>query len=823
MKVGSDRLLPFTANYFGDGLPTRRFLEIFDSQGSLVGRASETSYGYMYGELTDTQENSDWRSGLIVYAGLTETLTFRGTITDDAEPEVFSMTINAPFTVKDRGNGALGTLTVVGDFPLGNDDPGSNWIRIVSPPDAGALQVDAGQVTDAGTDIDAHYSVDAGQVEQCIGQLFLDSYYVYLGGYTSSDPLWSDLALGAIHVANGSIMSDSCEGLRVDNLYYNLLGTIAPDQVTAYELQDQQGNLLVRGTKTPLGVRFPFPIFVPESSRFDFAVRAHFDDSTEASRLARVGKTMALELQPTEAIGTQSAESLPQHNDTSRMQWLKFVCSRDGQTFTDPNLCNAQAASPDAGVITTRPDAGPSGTVLIEELPQDDVANHDRIVHVGEFDIPLFEHSVREPTNNEMMSVSVICYGIVNAWNTLQSYKLWNATTNQQHGITRDAVTYDGRNGEVCFNNIRIPVVEGSEIRLRVYGTPVASANLTSGNYDVKMGVTYVEFTGDRTGETTRVSGGLVIGQGLSDLAEAGTFDSMGSFIVVNDVRNFKVGDEVYFDVNNDGDFRDQVNGVHDFTPHRISYVGMRTIQLEDAGHVVLGLGEAVKSGARLTAFPFSSYNTEVQEIKPTIHVLWVGSGSPVMENQVATYVVQNHGGRSMQLLDHVLQVNGSYPAAVGRNPSFGPKKFKLDRADQSTGSRMPNWMGSIGTIPMRVIAGSGCVTPTGVADPVCAEVDTIVLSGTSLGFRSADYLVDEVAPDTRGGYAVVANTTSMKDPNSATIVSLKLRMLGRKASPTSDASDGIQWSYIRSASGADSGALSICESYPVEMIETYY
>ncbi|MFH0928703.1 MAG: hypothetical protein V1821_04505 [bacterium] len=200
------------------------------------------------------------------------------------------------------------------------------------------------------------------------------------------------------------------------------------------------------------------------------------------------------------------------------------------------------------------------GNLAVTDVGNDGVINVAKLLHAGETDIPMFKFKLRETTNAETLSVGKLYLGVKNARNTFMDFKLFNEATGLQLDGTATANIIVGVNGEIRFGGLNLTVPKGGELTLVVKGSVVGAATMPTdiavGQKDVTMGVTFVEFTGDTSGITNRISGGMLLGQSATNAAAvAGTFTPAGDFLVVNDLNSFEVGDLVNFDGNNDGAF----------------------------------------------------------------------------------------------------------------------------------------------------------------------------------------------------------------------------------------------------------------------------
>ena len=184
--------------------------------------------------------------------------------------------------------------------------------------------------------------------------------------------------------------------------------------------------------------------------------------------------------------------------------------------------------------------------------------------------------------------------------------------------------------------------------------------------------------------------------------------------------------------------------------------------------------------------------------MEPTITALNVGTGNMVSENEMGVFVIRNDGDRSMTVERLRFEVSGAWDFPG----NFGPKNFKLDRADPTTGARIANTLrnGS----PINAVQLNGL------------NANDIVSSGSVLEVNIAAVMHEEIAARSSKAYVLLADTTQIKNTSISSSASTQVRMLGQKASPVSTFTDGLVWSYTRTATGQQSGALTISDSYIV-------
>ncbi len=319
-----------------------------------------------------------------------------------------------------------------------------------------------------------------------------------------------------------------------------------------------------------------------------------------------------------------------------------------------------------------------SGNLQFTSLGTDGIINVAKLLKASETDVSAFKFQVRENLNAEPVTIQKLYLGVRNAANNLSdSYKLFDADTNTQVGTTVGST-----NGEVRFTGLNYAVGQGGVKNLLVKVSTPSGATVPLGAStvrDVTMGVTFVEFTGGSSGTTQRVSGGL--GTAYNAATSPDT-------VTVNDVTNFEVGDTVQIDYNNDGDFADTVDGVAESVVGTVATIGATTITLT-------GIDRAASAGfvanGRVSSFTFTSENHHVEETKPILASKDVGTGSQIIENPIGTFTVMTSGVQPITPVSMRFEISGSYNA----NSGFGPKRFRLDRADPNTGARISNTLGS--------------------------------------------------------------------------------------------------------------------------------
>ncbi|MEI7741568.1 MAG: hypothetical protein WCJ29_03620 [bacterium] len=668
----------------------------------------------------------------------------------------------------------------------------------------------------------------------------------------------------------------------------------------------------------------------------------------------------ATQLAPAQSIttaagGTYSTQLTVNANTTIAVDVYGVVSSSYGPT----NLGMALTASSFTGLSSQTTTNGTAvlgqdltisvgGTLTVSSLGNDGVINVAKLLHAGESDVPLFKFKIRETTNAEAMTLGKLYLVVKNAQNTFSSYKLFNEATGQQIGSSNTAIISNGTNGEVRFGGLNLSIVKGGEMNLIVKGSVVDAATMASSNYDVLVTPSFVEYTGSVSGTTTRVSGGLVIGQHTADatgvagtftagtstqakqvltvaslpansdtinigaclvtFSTAGTHDTnctggatinrttynsaalvagqlalltnvtdalhnalvvygtgstatfveagavasatnitftdgttgsaitnvattgvigttAPSFLLVNDVSNFEVGDLVYLDVNKDGDFVDFTTSIKESQSYAVKTVGTNSIQLSQttSSSGALLVPPVLTTGVPVVNYNFSSSNQEVQEVEPIVTGLNVGSGSMVSENEVGTFVIRNEGNRSLVVDTLKFEISGSYPTTSGAQ-TYGPRSFKLDRADPTTGARIANTMisgAALSTYTYADMAGTSneCVTfaASGVYNVFgsCTSV-MIPVSGSVIVFDlDAAGLVEEIGGGSSKGYVVLADTTVIKSNSGSNTASTQVRMLGSKAVEGST-NAGLTWNYIRTSNGNSSGNIDISDSYIV-------
>lgn len=188
---------------------------------------------------------------------------------------------------------------------------------------------------------------------------------------------------------------------------------------------------------------------------------------------------------------------------------------------------------------------------------------------------------------------------------------------------------------------------------------------------------------------------------------------------------------------------------------------------------------------------PGWSENIHLEEVEPVIISLQVGVGNQVQENPLGVFVVAAQGSRDLLVNTLRFEVSGTYNTSQG----FGPRNFKLDRADSRTGARTPDPNLNFLT-PFEVGSGRRRVIGFNLPTP------DIIGAGSSKG------------------YMLIADTTHLKDDSlSDATAETTVRLLGRRADEIRDnlagTTDGLTWSYTRS-NGALSPPHTISDSYIV-------
>ncbi len=427
-----------------------------------------------------------------------------------------------------------------------------------------------------------------------------------------------------------------------------------------------------------------------------------------------------------------------------------------------------------------------AGNLAVTSLGQDGIINVAKLLAANETDVSAFKFQLRETLNAEPLTLDKLYLGIKNGNNNLaDSYKLFDADSGKQLNTSSASLT----GSEVRFTGLGYSIPQGGVKNLVVKVSTPSGATIpvgASADRDVTMGVTYLEFTGVSSGSTNRVSGGIVTAYDETPT----TTDT----ITVNDVTNFEVGDSVAFDYNNNGVFTDTVDGASEAAV-TVASVGTNTITLT-------GINRTTKAGfvagGRITNFTFTSEAHHVEETKPVLASKDVGTGAQVIENAIGTFTVSTVGSQPITPVKMRFEISGSYASG------FGPKRFRLDRANPTTGDRISNTLGGSTSLAGAMLVGA---TST-LADT------TIVTSGQVIEFTLPTN--EQIAVNGTNGYVLLADTTNIKNNSTTgTTATTLVRMLGAKAVSTAT-DNALTWSYKRTADNSPSGDLTISDSYIV-------
>jgi hypothetical protein len=610
------------------------------------------------------------------------------------------------------------------------------WIGFVSPrtPDAGGQTPDSGTQADAGQpDANITPDADAGTVNpdpNCIitvpGQI-LPAYIVLNDplGYSYSDGRQSADVLGGILVP--------CEDMDVLNiqLYVN---QILEQSQNPQSPDDATGNLLPDGTEAFNGFSLRFGIGnVPQNTPVTFAIddgrlAMRFDLTVQPRITAGHGLPFTISMNITGnawmANGTQQFMLEPGAGFKTDTGFCSGGC---GTSVTWPFVnrpnhtldvtYNHPQVVPDAGQPTH--DAGNTaadGQLIISYTGNDGIINVNKVVHVGETNVPLMQFSMTETTGNQVNAYSLEATVV-------------NASAFSSLSITNDGTILTG-----CDGN---PVT-----------ATASDMTLVTGNV---WRVNFRNFCAGLGGGTFTISGTPV---GASQL---------------NPTAN------IVF-----------VTGLN-------------------AGYVV-----ASSAQMTATASPFQSAPMTILEVEVTMEMLNVGYGSMASENELFTGTIACQGNRSCSV--HVLrhEVSGAYDW----NNGYGPSNFKLDRADPTSGMRIPNTL-SNGS----ALGNPTLVTPTGATCGIgpgdVIPTNCILPSGSIIEFDlDAALVFEEIGGNSKKGYTVIADTVRIKNTSVYGTATSQVRMLGQKASLNMQDTDGLGWSFSRTFDGQSSGMMTISDSY---------
>lgn len=360
---------------------------------------------------------------------------------------------------------------------------------------------------------------------------------------------------------------------------------------------------------------------------------------------------------------------------------------RLGTTLTINSSVGGQSQSSNAvaeraGQSITFSDAG---TLTVSTLGTDGTINTNKVLHASESDVPLFKFQIRESSNAEALTIQKLYLGVEAAQNTLTDYKLFDADTNAQLGVTAPAnIAGTTTSGEVRFTGLNYQVPKGGTKNLLVKASTVDGGTM-SVNSNVTLGATFMEFVGQSSGTTTRDSGGIVTDSSAAN-----------DTITVNDGSQFEVGDSVRIDANANGAFSGTTGGVTETTSYCVRSVSSNTVTLSatlscTGASGILDITAALTAGGRVAPVnsAFSSQNAHVEEVEPVISALQVGAGNQVSENPLGVFVVSAQGSQPLTVSSLRFEVSGSYnTTSTATVRGFSPMSFKLDRANPTTGER---------------------------------------------------------------------------------------------------------------------------------------
>jgi len=515
-----------------------------------------------------------------------------------------------------------------------------------------------------------------------------------------------------------------------------------------------------------------------------------------------------------------------------------------------------------------------ASTIAIQALGQDGVINVAKILHATEQDASLMQFKIRETANAENMRINKLYLAIRNSDSTLTSYKLFDALNTQ----TPISSTVPSNKGEVRFDNVSLTVPKGGEKTLLVKASVVSGTTLPSTDThrdNLRIMISFVEFNGVTSGTTTRVSGGVVIGQASTDSgAVEGTFtaEEPNNFLMVNDPNNMEIGDLVRIDANDDGVFTSTAltNNLLESAPHYIKTVGTKAVTLaayfkattnananatftlvngaaglptdsalgiaDSEGQIAAtdqvridvnndgdfddttpvnetvtytvsaftdGAPDTFQAGldtstsgalttpfgvyvitktqdtgqlgntstsvrqAKLTNYGFASEPHNVQEVEPVIARTGDASktGTPNIETEMSVFKILAEGVRALETSKIRFEISGSY----NFNGGFGPKDFKLDRANPGTGERITGTMTPTGALANPSIVytpSAGSVGNALVAGAKAAGQTSITIDDGAGGASNISLLAGDrvtFTADTNGGvgYRLVTVTST--------------------------------------------------------------